>query len=393
MFAVSFRARKALRPIAVAAALLAMAACEPISLTTGAGGSGPRIDPAKPIQVALLIPQSDAEVAPVAQALENAARLAIQEREGVEIDLRIYDTAGVAATAAAQAQRAVDEGAKIILGPLRAEAVNAAGLAVADEGINVLGFSNNASIAGGNVFILGETFANVAGRLMSHAKKTGKSSAVIVYSDDVAGQVGKIAFEQAATVNGIRVVGSEGYALSVEGVSAAAQRASTAVKSGNADLVFLTPEAQNAATPMLLNQLPANGVDPSTVQYGTLARLDVRPDLYSVPGADGIWFTVPDATRQQAFAGRYASAYGASAHPLAGLAYDGVSAIAALAEQGRGDALTGKALTSASFTGTGGVFRLLSNGTNQRALAIATVKDNQMVILDPAPSSLSGTGF
>ncbi|CUH78688.1 penicillin-binding protein activator [Tropicibacter naphthalenivorans] len=395
MFARFSTARKVLRPVAAALAALAITACEPISLnsTGAASATGPKIDPTKPIQVALLVPQSDPEAGPIAKSLENAARLAMQEQDGVTIDLRVYDTAGQAATAAAQAQKAVDEGAKIILGPLRADAVNAAGLAVADEGINVLGFSNNPAIAGGNVFILGETFANVANRLMGHAKKTGKTGAVIVYSDDVPGQFGKIAFEQAATVNGVRVVASEPYALSVEGVTSAAQRAAATLKSGAADTVFLTPEAQNAALPMLLNQLPDNGADPAQVQYAGLGRLDVRPDLFSLPGADGIWFAVPDAARRQAYAGRYSSVYSTSAHPLSGLAYDGISAIGALAKAGRGDALTAKALTSASFTGTGGVFRLMSDGTNQRALAIATVKDKQMVILDPAPSSLSGAGF
>ena len=75
-------------------------------------------------------------------------------------------------------------------------------------------------------------------------------------------------------------------------------------------------------------------------------------------------------------------------------AFDGIAAIGALVKQGRGDALTGRALTqSAGFQGTGGVFRLKSDGTNERGLAVATVRNNQMVILDPAPSSFSGAGF
>ena len=71
-----------------------------------------------------------------------------------------------------------------------------------------------------------------------------------------------------------------------------------------------------------------------------------------------------------------------------------IAAIGALISQGRRDALTGRSLTqSAGFQGSGGVFRLLANGTNQRGLAIATVRNNQMVILDPAPRSFSGAGF
>lgn len=395
MFAFLSPLRKALRPVALATAALTLAACDPSMIPTvgGGGGGSQRIDTSKPIPVALLVPRSDSGAAPVAASLENAARLAIAEQAGVDFDLRVYDTGGTAATAAAQAQRAADDGARIILGPLFGEAANAAGLAVADEGLNVLSFSNNPSIAGGNVFVLGPTFANTANRLMAFARKQGKKNIVIVYSDDVPGQFGKAAIEQAATVNGIRVVGSQPYSLSVEGVTAAAQAAGAVVQSGAADSVFITTDATNAAMPMLLRQLPENGVNPGQTQFVGLTRWDVRPDLFSLPGAEGAWFALPDRARQEGFAARYAQAYSAAPHPLAGLAYDGIAAIGALAKAGRSDALTTRALTSAGFTGTGGVFRLMNDGTNQRALAVASVRNSQMVILDPAPKSLSGTGF
>ncbi|GAA4215568.1 ABC-type branched-subunit amino acid transport system substrate-binding protein [Sagittula marina] len=397
MFTVLPRLRKAMRPLAALTAAGILAACDPIT-TAGLGGAssnagGAAIQVGAPVPVALLVPKSDSGAAPVANSLENAARLAMAELDGVEIDLRVYDTSGQAAQAASVAQQAVDDGAKIILGPLFSEAANAAGAAVADENVNVLSFSNTTAIAGGNVFILGPTFANTADRLMAHARKQGKKRIVVVYSDDVPGQFGKLAIEQAATVNGIQVVSSEGYQLSVPGVSAVAQKAAAAVSSGQADSIFITTDATNAAMPMLLNQLPENGVTSGQVQYVGLTRWDVRPDLFTLPGAEGAWFAIPDVQRQEAFNQRYTSTYGTAPHPLAGLAYDGISAIGLLAKRGKSDALTGKSLTSAGFTGTGGVFRLLNNGVNQRALAVASIQNNQMVILDPAPSSLSGTGF
>ena len=57
-------------------------------------------------------------------------------------------------------------------------------------------------------------------------------------------------------------------------------------------------------------------------------------------------------------------------------------------------ALTAAALTQgAGFQGTGGVFRLLSDGTNERGLAVATIRDKQLVVIDPAPKSFGGIGF
>ena len=107
--------------------------------------------------------------------------MAVGEMKHVQIHLRIYDTTGNPEQAAIQARKAVDDGAKIILGPLFAESANAAGMAVADQGINVLSFSNNTSVAGGNVFILGKTFQNTSNRLLKYAASKGKTRAVILY--------------------------------------------------------------------------------------------------------------------------------------------------------------------------------------------------------------------
>jgi len=70
------------------------------------------------------------------------------------------------------------------------------------------------------------------------------------------------------------------------------------------------------------------------------------------------------------------------------------AAIGALVAQGDPNALTGAALTQAAgFTGTSGIFRLRNDGTNERGLAIAQIRDNQVVIVDPAPSSFGGAGL
>ena len=96
----------------------------------------------------------------------------------------------------------------------------------------------------------------------------------------------------------------------------------------------------------------------------------------------------------QRFRSRYEGAYGGGPHPIGGLAYDGIAAIGALVGAGKSDALTGAALTQgAGFQGVGGIFRLRSDGTNERGLAVATIQDKQVVIIDPAPTSFTGAGF
>ncbi|MCB1341647.1 MAG: penicillin-binding protein activator [Pseudooceanicola sp.] len=387
MFAVFTRARKA--------ALVALSALVLASCDVGIGGGGPSIDTSAPVPVALLVPRGSAQPgdAILAVSLENAARLAIADLQGVKIDLRVYDTAGDAGTAATVASQAVDEGARIILGPVYAESANAAGLAVRNRNVNVLSFSNNPSIAGGNVFILGPTFENTAARMASYAARQGKRNTVVVYSTDLAGTAGRDAFQAAANRAGGRVASSVPFELSQQSVIAAIPRIKDAVASAGADSIFLTANTAGAL-PLMSQLLPEAGVAPGQVQYMGLTRWDIPSQTLELPGVQGGWFALPDPNKAAVFNSRYAAAYGGAPHPIGGLAYDGIAAIGALVGAGKADALTGGALTQgAGFQGVGGIFRLNGDGTNSRGLAVATIQNKQVVVIDPAPTTFSGAGL
>ncbi|WP_147107094.1 penicillin-binding protein activator [Tateyamaria sp. syn59] len=395
MFAFFKSLRKSVRRALLPVAALALAACDPAAIGGITAGSGPRIDTSQPVPVALLVPRGSGQGSDelLATNLENAARLAMRDLAGVEIDLRVYGTAGNAQTAAAQATQAVNDGAQIIVGPLYAEAANAAGVAVAPRNVNVLAFSNNTTIAGGNVFVLGSTFDNTADRLVSYAARQGKNRIVVVHAQDVAGQLGRNAIQQAASRSGATVTGTVDYPLSQQGLIAAVPRVKSAVDNAGANAVFMTA-APAGGLPLLSQLLPETGVDPSVTQYIGMTRWDIPRQTLDLPGIQGGWFALPDPNRANAFRAQYEAAYGSAPHPLAGLAFDGIAAIGALAAQGNARALTGAALTQGSgFQGASGIFRLRPDGSNQRGLAIATVRDNQVVVIDPAPRAFGGAGL
>ena len=392
MFSVFAAARKPAARIVAGLSLIWLAACDATVPGTTLG-PGRAIDPERPVPVALLVPKGSQGAAGVARSLESAARLAVADLDGVAIDLRVYDTAGSAGRAAQVAQQAADAGAAVILGPLFGDAANAAAVAVADDGVTVLSFSNNTSIAGGNLFVLGPTFENTAERLVGYAARQGKRNIVTVYPENVEGQFGRNAIRSAAASNGVAVAGEVAFPFTEQGAIAAATQVAETVRSNDADALFLTSNSAGAL-PLLAQLIPERGVDPSVTQYIGLARWDVPPQTVELPGLQGGWFARPDETLQAAFRARYEAANGEMPHPLAGLAYDGIAAIGALAESGRSDALSPRSFTrSQGFAGTGGPFRLRPDGTNERALAVATIRDRQVVIIDPAPRSFAGAGF
>ena len=392
MFAVFPSACKTAMQALSLLALVALAACDTVP---GANSGGPTIDPSAPVVVALLVPRGSPQQGDnlLAKNLENAARLAIADLQGPQIDLRVYDTAGNGATAAARAVEAADAGAQIILGPLYAEAANAVGVAVANRNINVLAFSNNATIAGGNVFVLGPLFDTAARRLTSFAVRQGKDNMVVVHGTDLSGDLGRSAIQNAISATPAKLAGSVAYDLSQESVIATVPQVRDAVASSGANAIFMTATTAGAL-PLLTQLLPEAGLSSETTQYIGLTRWDIPPQTLDLPGVQGGWFALPDPAKSQLFRSRYQTAYGSSPHPIAGLSYDGIAAIGALVAAGKSNALTGAALTqSAGFQGVGGIFRLRPNGTNERGLAIATIQNKQVVVIDPAPSSFSGAGF
>lgn len=386
MVSVFGRLRKA---ALVVGAVLGLAACEPVGLT------GPTIDAGAPVPVALLVPGGSGQTGDdiLALSLENAARLAVADLDGVDIDLRVYQTGGSPQRAAAVAVQAVNDGAKIILGPVFADSANAAGLAVASRNVNVLSFSNNTEIAGGNVFVLGNTFQNTADRLVSYAARQGKGSILVVHEETQAGEIGRRAIETAISRSSARLAGQESYAFNQDAVVAAVPRIVGAVGSSGAQSIFLTADSAGAL-PLFAQLLPEAGLSPATTQYIGLTRWDIPPATLSLPGVQGGWFALPDPSLNNQFQARYGAAFGGPSHPIAGLAYDGIAAIGALVKTRGDQALTGSALTQSSgFVGVSGIFRFRSDGTNERGLAVAEIRNNQVFVIDPAPRSFVGAGF
>jgi len=375
------------------AGLLLLAACGPVNLG-GRGADGPRVDPNAPVPVALLVPAGSPTAGNdiLASNLENAARLAVSDLAGVQIELRVYSTQGDPAIAAQMAQQAVSEGARIILGPVHGAEAAAVGSAVAASGVNVLSFSNNSAIAGNNVFVLGLTPDNAARRILSYAAGNDRGRVMIIGERTTAGELMLAAVNRAAAETGAQIVARETYEFSQQGIVAALPALASAARSSGAQSILFTADSAGAL-PVLAQLLPDNRIAPPQFQFMGVTQWNVPPATLQLRGLQDGWFTLPDPAVVQQFESRYESAYGAAPHPIAGLAYDGIAAIGALLGSGNPDALSRAALTQGSgFVGINGVFRLLPDGTNERGLAVATIRNNAVVILDPAPRSFAGSG-
>lgn len=380
--------RNPIRALGLLMAALLLGACQ---MGGGITGPGPRVS-GDTVQVAMLLPLSSGQGgdAIVARSLENAARLAAAEATGVTIQITVYDTAGIAAQAANVAREAVADGADVIVGPLRSDAAAAVGVAVANSNVAVLSFSNNTEIAGGNVFVLGHTFANTANRIVTYAAQRGNANIVLVHASNLAGEVARDAVLASAARAGATVAATIPYEFSQTGVINVVPQVVEAVRENGSNGLILTSDSAGAL-PFFAQLLPENGLDTSTVRVMGLTRWDTPPQTLEFAGLQGGWFALPDPSATADFEARYQASYGEAPHNLAALGYDAIRAVAQTAvSAGR---VGGQALLTGEFQGANGVFRFLPNGTNARAMAIAQITDNQVAIIDPAPRRLGAPGL
>ena len=153
--------------------LLGLVACAPARVAP----PGEPAQPAEPelppeVRVGLLLPLSGAAEA-LGRDMLDAAQMALFDVGDNDLALLPRDTGGTPAGARRAAQEVVDEGAEVILGPLFGQAVSAVSPVATAADIRVLAFSNDASVATENTFLLGFRPEEQVRRVVRYALASG----------------------------------------------------------------------------------------------------------------------------------------------------------------------------------------------------------------------------
>lgn len=379
--------------VSVASVLVACAGGDAPMATHGPQGaptppvtSGPL--PNAGTMVALILPlgaQGNAALA--GQALKNAAELAMSEMGQPPIQLVIKDDAGTTQGARTAAEAAINEGAKIILGPLFAHAVGAAAQVARPRGVPIVAFSTDTNVAGNGVYLLSFLPQTDVERIIRFTASQGKRSFAALLPENAYGTVVQGAFQQTVSEVGGRVTALERYtpARLADSVKRVAEVA------GQTDAIFIPDTADSVAN--VVQQLAAAGVDLKRIRLLGTGLWD-EPRLLSVPQMDGAQFPAPDAAGWRSFTARYKARYGSDPVRTATLAYDAVSLVGAIVRTQGAEGLNATTLTNPSgFAGVDGAFRLKMDGTNERALAVMEIRGGATTVVSPPPRSFSGVQF
>ena len=377
------------RGLSVVATGIMVAAC---TTQLGGGTASPGGEPATAAQaadgqvrIALILPltaQGNAGLA--AQSMKNAAEMALAEFKVSNVQLLVKDDGGSPQGAQNAARQAISEGAEIIVGPLFAQSVSAAGQVARSSNIPVIAFSTDASVAARGVYLLSFLPETDVRRIVEYAASRGKRSFAALLPDNAYGTVVEAAFQQEVARRGGRVVVLEKYPHDANRTAEAVRRVAQAAS--QVDSIFI-PDSPDAV-PQIVQALAANGVDLKRVQLlGTgLWGDDTR--ISSDKLLDGGWYPSPEQAGFRNFSGRYRARYGQDPVRTATLAYDAVELVAALVKTQGTQRFSEQVLTNPSgFAGIDGVFRFRPEGTNERGLAVLRVTPSGGQLVSPAPKS------
>lgn len=387
-----------------------------------------------PVKVALLLPLSGPQ-ADLGQALLQAAQLALFDMGYKNFELMPRDTRGTPQGAGQAAQAVISEGAQLILGPLFAQEVQAAKPIAARYSINMIAFSTDWSLAGGNTYIMGFLpFAQVQ-RVAQYAAQNGFRKIGILAPNTDYGNAVIAAYNSMAYRAGLNTADVVRFAPDDDENNATLVRNFTKYDSrmqaleeqkmpledrlkanprdadAKAQLKQLEENFKTQMLPFDAVLLPVGGEQARTIA-GLLSYYELEPDavkrlgtglwdepgLATEPSLDGAWFAAPSPDLRRDFERKYTDLYGLRPPRLASLAYDATALAAVLARTGfqrdGRPAFDQSSLSNPNgFAGIDGIFRFRPDGLIERGLAVLEFKDAHIEVIDPAPTTFQNPTY
>ncbi|MCB9990796.1 MAG: penicillin-binding protein activator [Rhodospirillales bacterium] len=359
-----------------------------------------------PVKVALLLPLSG-EHADLGQAMLQAAQLALFDMGYDAFELMPRDTRGTPQGAAQAAQGAATEGAQLILGPLFAGSVSAAKPVASRYNINMISFSTDWSLAGGNTYIMGFLpFAQVK-RVTEFASRNGYNNIGILAPNTDYGNAVVAAYNSLAYRTGMRTADVVRFSPNESDTSTLLREFTKYDQRNNA------AETGDMVPPLPFNAvlMPVGGDQARSIgnllSYYDMGPIQVKrlgtglwddTGLATEPALEGAWFAAPSPDSRKSFERRYRELYGLRPPRLTTLAYDATALAAVLAKnsyqrQGRPSFDRNALLNPNGFAGIDGIFRFRPDGLIERGLAVLEYKDSAIRVIDNAPTTFQDIGY
>ena len=370
------------------------------------------------VTVAMLAPLSG-ERAALGKTILHAAQMALFDAAGERFVLRPYDTMGTPEGAQLAAIRAVEDGVRLVLGPVFSSSVQAASPITRKAGINIIAFSNDRSVAQPGTFLIGHLPGPQIERVVSFASSQGVRRLAALVPDNpfgvrIAAALDVATRAKGATVARIITYGSDRKSIdtAVRDLADYDQRHKALVRLrtrltrrgddaalaeidklknietvGDVDFeVVLVPTAGDAIQ-SIIARLPYYDVPSGQVRVlglSTWQGLDIARE----PSLRGAWYPTAGTDQRPRFEQQFEALFGYRPGSIGVLAYDAMAVAATLVRSEEDPDLSETAITHpAGFIGMSGLFRFRLDGLCDRAYAVSEIGPLGVRIVSEAKES------
>ncbi len=325
------------------------------------------------LNVGVLLPLSGS-AAEIGQGMQNAMFMALDDLKNNKMVLKFYDTKSTAAGAAEAAQRAIDSGAGLILGPLMSEEVKSIAPIALSEDVPVVSFTTSPQVLQKGVYSIGLLNGEQIDRAVTYAAAKNKTRLAVLAPDNNSGlNIVKSAM-MSAMANNMSLVKVGFYNPGSVDSSAIIKEMSSPA---DFDVVLIADSGNRLKS--IASMFAYNDVMyPNVLFMGTSAwdntNLSKESMLYH-----GIYPMVSKGYEDY-FSNKYKNTFGEQPKTVYSFAYDSVLLASVLSEKNKDDldaGITGRK----GFIGVNGYFKILPTGQSRHSLDILEVtKDGPKII-------------
>ena len=365
--------------------------------TPHAEASQPNIPaPSSDVVIGVLLPLSGAH-AEVGTQLRDAALMALFDKlnslSSLEVvtnpRLVVKDTMGDARHTKEQTKILLQEGAKIILGPLLSDNVEAAKSVTKGTQVPIIAFSNNARVAGDNTYVFGFQSEEQVRRIADFATKQkiehyAALAPQTTYGRMVVGQFSTIVKGRGYSLQPVNFF-TEGEVPPAPVLNRIVNEAREWGDKRKGVFLPLTGQSLAAISTRLLTD---DKMNPGFIKLLGTGLWD-EDEVLRIPAMQGAWFATSPTSNSRRFDQKFAKTYGKQPSRIASLAYDAVALLSTLALSPAQNPFSPQSLQDPNgFSGpANGIFRFTPHGTVERALAVVEVSPYGFQTIDPAPVS------
>ena len=346
------------------------------------------------IKIALLLPigSKDNNLSKLGKSLRDAAFLAKEDLGNNLLEIRTYDTYGNTRKGILAYNVALEEKNEIIIGPFLSTVTIEISNQIPFNSVNILSLSDDSTIVGRKIFILGDTVVNRANNLIQYAINNKKYRFAIIgpVKDDNNKILSLISNK--ILMNRGTITFSSYYSNDVSAISDLAQDIKNRIIQTNTDVIIFTgdPDKRMSHLAAELADITVNKKDKG-IQIMGLTHWENSASILSEPALQKAWFTMPDQRFRSFYENKFIKKFGYIPHPKSNLAYDAVASLGVIHKNFNNnkndyfDKFNGL-FNRNGFIGIDGIFRFNNDRIAEKELSIIQLISGKPNMLKQAKS-------